>query len=36
MLIRAPKNAARPVSIPIRRPIPTAISPRVMSQANQV
>jgi hypothetical protein len=34
MFIRAPKNAATPVRQPRSRPNPTAISPKVISQAN--
>ena len=36
MFIIAPKKAAKPVRSPTISPIPTAISPNVMSEANQV
>ncbi len=35
MFMRAPKKAAKPVRQPTIRPIPTAISPKVISGANQ-
>lgn len=36
MFINAPKNAAKPVSSPTISPIPTASSPSVISQPNQL
>ena len=36
MFISAPKKAAMPVRAPSSRPSPTASSPNVMSDANQV
>jgi hypothetical protein len=36
MFMRAPKKAANPVSAPNSSPSPTAISPTVISHANQV
>ncbi len=36
MFIRAPKNAAMPVKAPKSRPNPMAISPNVITQANQL
>ncbi len=36
MFMRAPKKAAKPVRQPTSSPSPTAISPNVMSGANQV
>src|SRR5262249_31055165 len=33
--IRAPKNAAGPVSVPVISPMPTRSSPNTISQANQ-
>lgn len=36
MFMNAPKKAAIPVSAPRIRPIPTAISPKVMIQLNHV
>ncbi len=36
MFISAPKNAAIPVRAPNSRPKPTAISPKVITHANQL